>query len=96
MPMKPCIRGANTLEAIEIISESDSGALLSAKEFLDLIRRSNDRWWDDNGKTTWVFRGVGDSEKYKLIPSAWREPEFNKLKPLLEKIGFEKHNEDIK
>lgn len=44
----------------------------SARQFLDLIRRSNPRWLESNATLTpWLFRGQGNSE-WKLIPSAWR------------------------
>lgn len=57
-----------------------------AREFIEHLRLSNDRWWTDSAETCpWVFRGVGDAERWKLLPSAWR-PEGNELKPLIDRI----------
>lgn len=45
----------------------------SADEFLVALRRSNDVWWTNDGNVSpWIFRGVGDAERWKLLPSAWR------------------------
>jgi len=58
----------------------------SAQEFLDHLRKSNDRWWESE-QSNWAFRGVGNAEKWKLLPSAWRPLEHNKLAPLVDKIS---------
>ena len=43
-------------------------------EFLASLRRSNDRWWaKDDQHSPWVFRGVGNAEEWRLLPSAWRQ-----------------------
>ncbi len=42
----------------------------NADEFLDVLRRSKEHWWED-GQMPWVFRGHAD-EKWPLLPSAWR------------------------
>lgn len=52
------------------------------EEFLQRLRRSNDHWWSNSGeRSPWVFRGVGNSDRWRLLPSAWRA-EGNKLNPL--------------
>ncbi len=58
----------------------------SADAFLNALRRSNDVWWA-NGATVspWVFRGIGDAERWKLLPSAWRG-EVSRLAPLLAQV----------
>jgi len=43
----------------------------SAGEFLDVLRRSNNCWWDDDAQSPWVFRGHRD-KSWPLLPSAWR------------------------
>ena len=54
----------------------------SAEEFLHDLRRSNDRWWGEgDGHSPWVFRGIGNADEWRLLPSAWR-PVENKLDPL--------------
>lgn len=58
----------------------------SPSEFLDRLRRSNDRWWNDTDyDSPWVFRGIADAERWHLLPSAWRQ-DGGKLKPLLAQI----------
>lgn len=58
----------------------------SAEELITRLRRSNDRWWNPEvAACPWVFRGIGDVDRWKLLPSAWRTDE-GKLKPLLDKI----------
>lgn len=55
----------------------------SPEEFLHVLRRSNDRWWREDvafSDSPWVFRGVGNADEWKLLPSAWRNA--SKLKPL--------------
>ena len=42
----------------------------SADEFISLLRRSNDEWWE-TGRCAWVFRGQADSE-WPILPTAWR------------------------
>ena len=60
---------------------------LSAENLLSNIRRSNDNWWEPGCPTSsWVFRGIGDADCWKLIPSAWRE-EQNGLKTLIDQIA---------
>lgn len=57
-----------------------------AREFLASLRRSNDAWWKSDSVTSpWVFRGVGDLDNWRLIPSAWRLA-ANPLNPLIERI----------
>ncbi|MCG8084438.1 MAG: FRG domain-containing protein [Candidatus Thiodiazotropha taylori] len=66
---------------------SDKNGLFTADSFLDYIRRSNDRWWDDDKTDSpWVFRGVGDADNWKLLPAAWRSLEHNKLISLYDRI----------
>lgn len=43
----------------------------SAYEFLDVLRRSREHWWEEHGQMPWVFRGHAD-ESWQLVPSAWR------------------------
>lgn len=58
----------------------------SADAFLNALRRSNDVWWTDTTTVSpWVFRGIGDAERWKLLPSAWRG-EASRLAPLLAQI----------
>lgn len=58
----------------------------SADAFLNALRRSSDVWWADGGTVSpWVFRGIGDAERWKLLPSAWRG-EASRLAPLLAQI----------
>jgi hypothetical protein len=65
-------------------------ACRSAEGFLDRIRRSNDAWWGTGGASfQWVFRGIGDAQNWRLIPSAWRS-QHNRLAPLIELIKREK------
>jgi hypothetical protein len=42
----------------------------SANELIELLRRSNPEWWEDN-RIPWVFRGHA-SREWTLLPSAWR------------------------
>lgn len=60
----------------------------SADTFLSALRKSSDVWWTDGGTVSpWVFRGIGDSESWKLLPSAWRgQAKASKIAPLLAKI----------
>jgi hypothetical protein len=68
------------MSALEIIH------CATAEELLVRIRRSNETWWSAGSTTSpWVFRGIGDAENWRLVPSAWR-PTHNKLQPLLDKI----------
>jgi len=67
------------------IKEFGEQEKLTADGFLNELRRSNDRWWDGT-QSDWVFRGVGNSEKWTLLPSAWRPMKDNKLAPLLNQI----------
>ncbi|MFO1418069.1 MAG: FRG domain-containing protein [Methylotetracoccus sp.] len=58
----------------------------SAEEFMKALRRSNDRWWPYDGRyCPWVFRGIGNADKWELLPSAWRPD--GKLVPLLKKLS---------
>jgi hypothetical protein len=58
----------------------------NADELFNHIRHSNDRWWDSSGRASpWIFRGIGDAERWQLIPSAWRSEE-TKLTPLINQI----------
>lgn len=64
----------------------------SAEEFLRVLRRSDDRWWPGGGgMSPWVFRGIGDAQHWKLIPSAWRV-DGNGLRPLIDRIRDRKLN----
>jgi hypothetical protein len=61
-----------------------------ASEFLTILRRSNARWWNDgDGHSPWVFRGVGNAESWKLLPSAWRHV-GNKLEPMRQIVAAKK------
>ncbi|GAB6140114.1 hypothetical protein JCM14076_08430 [Methylosoma difficile] len=63
----------------------------NVEDFITAIRRSNPKWWtniNNQNSSPWVFRGVGDSENWKLIPSAWRPDNSNELLPLIEKISI--------
>ena len=65
-------------------------ACLDASEFLTILRRSNNRWWnDDDNYSPWVFRGVGNAEGWKLHPSAWRHV-GNKLEPMRRIVAAKK------
>ncbi|MDV3351442.1 FRG domain-containing protein [Leptothoe sp. LEGE 181152] len=69
---------------IESIGKSN---VLTATQLLDEIRRSNDRWWGHGAsESNWVFRGVGDADNWKQLPSAWRPRSINKLNALITKI----------
>ena len=71
-----------------------SGKLFTAETFLDQLRRSNKDWWDgdeQNASCRWVFRGHKDAN-WELIPSAFRDMEFNELRPLIQSI---KRNENF-
>lgn len=55
-------------------------------EFLARLRQSNDAWWKNGSRaSSWVFRGVGDADNWRLVPSAWRKTQ-NRLHPLIVKI----------
>ncbi|MDD2722468.1 MAG: FRG domain-containing protein [Methylovulum sp.] len=56
------------------------------EDFLSEIRRSNKKWWEQNRNSPWVFRGIGDADNWKLLPSAWRETSGS-LMPLIAKIA---------
>jgi hypothetical protein len=59
----------------------------SAEKFLAAIARSNSQWWpSDSDWSPWVFRGIGDANNWRLIPSAWRNDSSNTLIPLIEYI----------
>jgi FRG domain len=52
------------------------GSQLTADEFLNYLRLSQDRWWEENGElrlgdSQWVFRGHADAN-WKLVPSGLR------------------------
>jgi hypothetical protein len=52
------------------------GSQLTADEFLNYLRLSQDRWWEESGKlrlgdSQWVFRGHADAN-WKLVPSGLR------------------------
>lgn len=58
-----------------------------AEEFLYTIRRSHEQWWPEGSdRSPWVFRGIGDADNWKLIPSAWRADKSNALLPLIQKV----------
>lgn len=58
----------------------------SAEEFLTAIRRSNKQWWNEGSdRSPWVFRGIGDADNWKLLPSAWRTDK-NALSPLIKQM----------
>ncbi|MBV2094490.1 MAG: FRG domain-containing protein [Candidatus Thiodiazotropha sp. (ex Codakia orbicularis)] len=72
------------------IIDSDEKGKFDAHRFLKYIRRSNDRWWnDDTRDSPWIFRGVGDTA-WKLLPAAWRPKDdpniVNHLTPLFKDI----------
>ncbi len=57
----------------------------TAREFVDYLRLSNERWGDDLSiPSTWVFRGQADAA-WPLLPTAWRDRSINKLEPLLKR-----------
>lgn len=58
----------------------------SAEDLLSRIRRSNDKWWSSSETSPWVFRGIGDADNWRLVPSAWRA-DHNKLQPLRDRIA---------
>lgn len=59
----------------------------SAEDFLSHLRRSNGHWWpNDAERSPWVFRGIGDADNWKLLPSAWRAV-GNPLFPLIAQIS---------
>lgn len=58
----------------------------TADEFLNALRRSNDVWWTEGGTVSpWIFRGISDAARWRLLPSAWRG-ETSRLAPLLRQI----------
>ena len=70
------------------VSTDMSGKPFTAATFLQQFRKSNSDWWHSSNGTelcTWVFRGQSD-QSWRLVPSAFRTPKFNKLSPLIEKI----------
>lgn len=73
----------------------------SAEEFLDCLRRSNDRWWKTDDTCPWVFRGTGDADAWKLHPSAWRpgggalEPMLSRLRSLRLDIGVDEDSAGV-
>lgn len=59
----------------------------SAEEFLAKIRRSSDTWWNpEYPASSWVFRGIGDADLWKLVPSAWRT-DGNGLQAIIDRIA---------
>lgn len=48
----------------------ESATAVSAAEFVEALRLSNDHWWE-SGASPWVFRGHA-REEWPLLPSAWR------------------------
>lgn len=60
--------------------------LSTADAVIEYLRPSNRRWLE--GDPSWMFRGHGVAE-WKLLPSAWREPE----PPML--LGFKAHAEEL-
>jgi len=80
------------LSCFEVLTAGPDGKTFTAASYLSYLRRSNQHWWEDNGAESscpWVFRGQPDSS-YELIPSAFRAPEINALRPLVERV---KHHE---
>ncbi|MBC5786372.1 FRG domain-containing protein [Ramlibacter sp. USB13] len=58
----------------------------SADAFLHALRRSNDVWWTEGGTVSpWIFRGIGDAGRWKLLPSAWRGDQ-SRLAPLIARV----------
>lgn len=59
---------------VEIIPKTGDQSY-TAKEFLDYLHPTNDRWWRErksySGEPAWVFRGVPNQE-YGLLPSGLR------------------------
>lgn len=73
------------MKGFKIFNKNSQGKPFNAQEFLNEIRSSNERWWNNEEiESDWVFRGHWNSE-WKLSPPAWREnnPKFS---PLLEKV----------
>ncbi|MEW8119953.1 MAG: FRG domain-containing protein [Candidatus Thiodiazotropha sp.] len=69
------------------IIDSDEKGKFDADRFLNYLRRSNDRWWNnDSSDSPWAFRGVGDANNWKLIPAAWRANDKNPLNPLFNEV----------
>ena len=59
----------------------------SSEDFLHRLRRSNEQWWSgESERSPWVFRGVGNADEWRLLPSAWR-PANNKLELLRQVIA---------
>ena len=74
------------MKGIKIFNKNSNGKPFTAKEFLNEIRISNERWWNNEEiESDWVFRGHWNSE-WKLLPPAWREKN-PKFIPLLEKVN---------
>lgn len=60
-------------------------AAASAKDFLDLLDPTHERWGGGFEKP-WIFRGHGDSE-WELMPRAWRRDGQKILRPHYEKYA---------
>ncbi|QEE47488.1 FRG domain-containing protein [Rhizobium sp. WL3] len=45
-----------------------------ARAYLDYLRPSADRWWSNNNRIDYVFRGHSN-EQYRLVPRAFRKAE---------------------
>ncbi|MFT3881296.1 MAG: FRG domain-containing protein [Gemmatales bacterium] len=47
--------------------------LTSAEDFINYLRVTDNRWAPQKGfECEWIFRGQSDSERWELVPSAWR------------------------
>jgi len=42
----------------------------------NLLGRRHSLWALDETDVEWIYRGVGDFDRFKLIPSAYRDREF--------------------
>lgn len=70
----------------DVVETDHEGKPFTARSFLQYLRRSNSIWWDGSShgdECPWVFRGHSNAA-WKLVPSAARPLEINKLRSIIE------------
>jgi FRG domain len=76
------------MSGFELLTGQSNDNKFSADEFLNLLRRSRDHWFEDivvGQDCPWVFRGQPDAS-WELIPSAARDLTLNQLTPLIDRV----------